>query len=737
MFILPFEVGPGIEEEGIKYITHAGYIKGSFVFVDTLDELNAMLSGQDINQSGDGYSLQEGTPIYVASEGKLYKYKKESEAYNLNHFDFLKDLEPDKIYAWQNNSWVDVTSVLETVASQEDIEQLREDLTNLFTKALQDETLERKTADLEIKNSLYNSVDRLDNLISKLNTAVQEETNRAIEEEKKLQSSLDEETNRATAKEAELESSIDTESKTREEQDIQIKDSLQQLSNKTDNSISALTNSLEVESNRATAQEKALKKSVEDEQNRALQSESALQSNIDEENRRATEAEINLQSSITSLDDRIGSVNSDLTAKISDNTSKITEETNRAKNAESDLKQDISQETARAKQAELNLQQQINAEAQIRATIDNTLTNNINEVARDLTNETTTRQAQVANETAQREEAIREVNETIDDVKESINEINEKIPNQASKENQLADKDFVNSSINNMAAFYITRDAEGNPFLTNKDLTTTTPVYSGGVERTPTNNDYAIVQADEKVGKKVPNYETFTTVEEYVNYYILYNDQEVDVNEENKNSLDIVPGETVAYLSLPTTRYTYQQSQWEYQYTINRTALTAAQIAAINSNITAELTAQITTNKNNIETNKKNLEDEIKRATGEESRIETSITTKLNETVASLNVVDTAIDGQYVSAVSQADGKIRVERTPLPTVEGNSPIAVNKTDNTITISHEGNQATTTENNDATTFISKVTTNETGHVILMETTNLNGLIIDCGTAESLI
>jgi hypothetical protein len=36
-----------------------------------------------------------------------------------------------------------------------------------------------------------------------------------------------------------------------------------------------------------------------------------------------------------------------------------------------------------------------------------------------------------------------------------------------------------------------------------------------------------------------------------------------------------------------TTRYIYQGSQWEYQYTVNETALTSDQIAALNSGITA------------------------------------------------------------------------------------------------------------------------------------------------------
>lgn len=134
-------------------------------------------------------------------------------------------------------------------------------------------------------------------------------------------------------------------------------------------------------------------------------------------------------------------------------------------------------------------------------------------------------------------------------------EINGKIPSAASKENQLADKAFVNSSINNMAAFYITYNAQGDAFATHASLINATTFYSGGQERTPTQNDYATVLADETQPKGVDG-------------------------------------------SYPTTRYVYQTAaaggtypngQWEFQYVVNNTSLTQAQVDAINSGITKEL----------------------------------------------------------------------------------------------------------------------------------------------------
>ena len=137
-------------------------------------------------------------------------------------------------------------------------------------------------------------------------------------------------------------------------------------------------------------------------------------------------------------------------------------------------------------------------------------------------------------------------------VSNRVTTIEGEIPSQASSSNQLADKNFVNSSINALAAYYITKNAAGDPFATKAELNAATTFYSGGVARVPTTNDYCIVLADE--------------------------------SKQSTTGVD------------PTTRYSYQGSQWEYQYTINDTPLTSAQLAALNSGITSSLVTQIGTN---------------------------------------------------------------------------------------------------------------------------------------------
>lgn len=155
------------------------------------------------------------------------------------------------------------------------------------------------------------------------------------------------------------------------------------------------------------------------------------------------------------------------------------------------------------------------------------------------------------NELADAKRDIDETNDRIDNLsadynttKNDVAGIKSKIPNAASTENQLADKAFVNSSINNFAAFYITKNANGDAFATKAELMGATVYYSGGQVRVPTKNDYTIVLEDE----------TKTT--------------SLGVN--------------------PTTRYSYN-NQWEYQYIVNNTALTQAQVNAINSGITKDI----------------------------------------------------------------------------------------------------------------------------------------------------
>jgi len=167
--------------------------------------------------------------------------------------------------------------------------------------------------------------------------------------------------------------------------------------------------------------------------------------------------------------------------------------------------------------------------------------------------------------------------------------------------------EFVNSSINNIAAYYITRNAAGDSFETYAQLAAASTFYNGGTTRIPTQNDYTIVLQDENQAEPTTGYTAFSSVDQYVNKYVIGANSSdattylllVKVTTVNKNSLGIVAGTTKCWDEEPkaTSRYIFQGEynnggQWEFQYVINNSGLTQAQLNAINSGITSEKVSQ-------------------------------------------------------------------------------------------------------------------------------------------------
>lgn len=107
-----------------------------------------------------------------------------------------------------------------------------------------------------------------------------------------------------------------------------------------------------------------------------------------------------------------------------------------------------------------------------------------------------------------------------------INAINEKLPEQATNENKLADKDFVNSSISSNTAYFI------GTFNSLSELQAS--------NKTITKNDYAFIVETDDVGN------------------IKYN------------------------------RYKWNGSEWLFEYALNNSSFTSNQWKTINSNITEE-----------------------------------------------------------------------------------------------------------------------------------------------------
>lgn len=176
----------------------------------------------------------------------------------------------------------------------------------------------------------------------------------------------------------------------------------------------------------------------------------------------------------------------------------------------------------------------------------------------------------------------------------AISTINSKIPAQASSSNQLADKEFVNSSIASNTANFI------GTFASVSDL----EAYSGTV----TDNDYAFV-INSVVTDNGDDWATFAGLDAYDKTLLTNFDYAWVVNGSNFDlyRFDIVEQEWVLrventakdQVTLNTAYNRYKATvsgltvTWTYEYTLNNSSFTAAQWAAINSGATAQIIASI------------------------------------------------------------------------------------------------------------------------------------------------
>lgn len=273
-------------------------------------------------------------------------------------------------------------------------------------------------------------------------------------------------------------------------------------------------------------------------------------------------------------------------------------EENRAKAKENEIAGNLASEISRATGAEKALIINLGNEVSRAQTVEGTLDAKIDAETTRATNAEGALDTKIDGEIARAGAAE-------DALDSRVTTIEDKIPSQAASDNQLADKAFVNSSINNIAAYYITKNAAGEPFATKAELTAASVFYSGGQVRVPTRNDYTIVLHDESKS-----------------------------------------GEAIG--ANPTTRYLYDNGVWSLQYIVNNSGLTAAQLAALNSGATAERLATIESDIDTLETN---LTNEVARATG----AEVTLTTNLETETANRTNADAAINAKIPTEASSSN----------------------------------------------------------------------------------
>ena len=292
--------------------------------------------------------------------------------------------------------------------------------------------------------------------------------------------------------------------------------------------------------------------------------DAALDAKIDAEQTRAETAE--------------GTLTDAIAQEVTDRKAAVTAEATAREQADTAQQQALSQETSRAQQAELANAQAISTEAQARTDADTAILDNLQAEARTRLNADTDLQdhiddeetrAKAAEQTLQgnidtETQARQQADTTLDgkiagntqaiaaeqtraegaehDLQTAIDAINGKIPAQATAQNQLADKDFVNSSISTATA-----DFKGT-YNSLEDLE----------QVTANANDYAFVIATDAAGNTV--YKRYKWVD---------------------------------------------GTGWTWEYDLNNSSFTAAQWAAIQSGITAALVTKLTDLPTNDELNQR------------------------------------------------------------------------------------------------------------------------------------
>jgi len=204
--------------------------------------------------------------------------------------------------------------------------------------------------------------------------------------------------------------------------------------------------------------------------------------------------------------------------------------------------------------------------------------------------------ASLSAETA-KDEADR-AEELADQIEHSLDDVEALIPPQASPENQLADKAFVNSSVATNTANYISNN--GQPFTSVAQL----EAYSGTV----TNNDYAFVTGTDAAGNT---------------YYDRYK--------------ATVSGGVVT---------------WAKEYRLNNSSFTAVQWAAIESGITGSLVASYSAHV----ADKDNPHEVAAAQIGAIEKVAEAVANDIAALTADGSVADSGISADYLVPIKAASG---------------------------------------------------------------------------------
>lgn len=204
---------------------------------------------------------------------------------------------------------------------------------------------------------------------------------------------------------------------------------------------------------------------------------------------------------------------------------------------------------------------------------------------------------------------VRALQELLSTIQSRLNELNALIPSTATAQNQLADKNFVNSSIATNTANF---------------LGTYTSLADIEAIQNPTNNDYAFLETADGAGNNV-----------YDRY-----------------------------------KYSAEDGEWLFEYELNNSSFTAEQWATINSGITQ--VSDTVQDGDTDPVSSDAVYEALQNVAGavdvvEDDNMNPVTSNAVANKISSLDVNSVGGSGKYISAIEEVDGKINATASNLAT----------------------------------------------------------------------
>ena len=533
--------------------------------------------------------------------------------------DFIKN-KPTKVSVFENDADYDTQTGVRTKIS---IHNTSDDAHLDIRQSVINETDRAKYAENEIAALINGESAERQAADARLQESINVERDTRILGDTILQDNIDNEAVLRRDADSRLQTNINSEAVARQTADNQLQANINnEIANRTSadsvlqDQIDTFNSRLVTEKNERQQADSTLQTNIDNERIRAEAAEGVLNDKIDQEIVDRTEALQGFQDQLEAeaiirsredalLSDRITAETDRATGVEGSLSNLSTSAKNNLVSAINEVNSNVTAERQRAEGAENELNSDIINERNMRINQDNALYGEI--VAE--TNRATAAEGTLSSLTTDAKTnlvaAINEVDAHTDTNTSDIADIKELIPGEATSSNQLADKDFVNSSIATQTGNFIGTF----PNIPSRDA------YTGEV----TNNDYCFVM-NSVIKDNGNDWASFAALDAYdkslvtnFDYAWVIDGSKFDlyrfdvVNQVwDKKAEDVTKEEITlnnAYNRYKAVVTTSPASlTWEYEYTLNNSSFTASQWAAINSGATTEKINQITTNQNAIGT---------------------------------------------------------------------------------------------------------------------------------------